>query len=422
MAVRTGNARLQEKGEFSMCRTEVYVIVGTMVAAAIIALAGCGGTSSITGGVRPGPVTTWGTETVVLGEPLVDDGLRYRWRDVDSTLYTTDCGEPDAEPPIPPQDFQTAYSYADASVSASFATPAEQLVVTLTGTGLKPNFAYQLKLEGLPQEDPTANGILRNLGRRWRNLGYLIFGYFVTDKEGKIVTCASSTWNPDTSIPVDSSYHVLWRLSRTPGDNDGPVITHNIIQTCFGYDGNGTGDTVGVYGEWEPGRPTPGTLVLPEGSYTCLLRLTEETFHEQEADWDSMWDGWKSVLDAQISFTIGSGGGPGPETHDVAVTEIGVSPRIPVAGQPAVVAVTVLNEGTEAEETDVSLADTSDGSATVVPSAAQPVSLSPGASATLEFTWTPEQTGFHVLEASASQVPEETDTADNVKSRKVKVR
>jgi len=266
-----------------------------IAAVGCLLMVGCGGA-----GLPPDPgflgtaVRFAPPSATTLTPPAVDDGLIPRWLDVDDTAYTT--------------AFRNSFDYAAAQVSASWVTPAPQLVVTLNGTGLKPNFAYQVKLEGLPKIDRQANQILASLGRSWRNVGYLIAGYFVTDSGGNIVTTASSQCWPDTETPIDSSYHVLWKTSqRSRGANDGPIITHQVIQTPWGYAVTEptTGGTVGVYAEWEPNRPLPGELVLPDRKYTCLLRLTEETFHMTDY-------GWKTVLDAQIQFTIGAAAPPPP--------------------------------------------------------------------------------------------------------------
>ena len=73
-----------------------------------------------------------------------------------------------------------------------------------------------------------------------------------------------------------------------------------------------------MYAELEPGRPRPGKLVLPERSYTCLLRLTEEAFHMKDASGALIY-GWKSVLDTPIQFTIGAAPPPPPPSATGAI-------------------------------------------------------------------------------------------------------
>lgn len=273
------------------------LIVGT----ACLIVAGCGGAGLPSDpGFADTAVRLTPSSAVSLTPPAVDDGLIPRWLDVADTAYTP--------------AFQSSFDYADAQVSASWVTPAPQLVITLNGTGLKPNFAYQIKLEGLPALDPQGNQILASVGRSWEGLGYLIAGYFVTDAAGAITRTASSKWWPNTATPIDSSYHVLWKTSqRNPGPSDGPIITHQVLQTpgAYAVAEPTPGDTVEVYAEWEPDRPLPGELVLADRKYTCLLRLTEEAFH-MTGSTGSLIYGWKTVLDAQMQFTIGPAAPPPP--------------------------------------------------------------------------------------------------------------
>jgi hypothetical protein len=98
--------------------------------------------------------------------------------------------------------------------------------------------------------------------------------------------------------------------------------------------------------------------------------------------------------------------------HDVAVTSIQPPPApVPINSSKTVV-VNVTNQGTEKETFSVRLTD-SLGSTI---SGAQSVNLNDGASASLTFNWIPTTRGNHVLTATADTVPNETDTADNVKS------
>src|SRR4029077_7251492 len=79
---------------------------------------------------------------------------------------------------------------------------------------------------------------------------------------------------------------------------------------------------------------------------------------------------------------------------------------------PKTVVVTVANQGTEKETFSVSLTD----NLAAAISAAQSVTLFPGASASLNFSFAPIQMGNHLLTANAGPVPNETDTADNTMS------
>jgi subtilisin family serine protease len=96
--------------------------------------------------------------------------------------------------------------------------------------------------------------------------------------------------------------------------------------------------------------------------------------------------------------------------HDIAVTSI-VAPSWVVEGNLVSVNVSVTNEGTYDKGFTVTLTDTSDD----VGIGSETVTLVAGASTTITFSWntTDATLGDHVLNATASGVSGETDTADN---------
>ncbi len=110
--------------------------------------------------------------------------------------------------------------------------------------------------------------------------------------------------------------------------------------------------------------------------------------------------------------------GPPPNKHDVAITSIS-APSSVLINDTANIDVTVANKGTYAETTTVTLTDTYDGG--IIGS--QDVTLNAGASTVVTFMWdtTGEALVDHVLEATASVVEGETETADNSMATKVKV-
>jgi hypothetical protein len=106
--------------------------------------------------------------------------------------------------------------------------------------------------------------------------------------------------------------------------------------------------------------------------------------------------------------------GAGP-IRDVAVTAVS-APGSVLQNDPADVEVTVANEGALSETFDVSLTDTPPGGGVAgTVSGPQTVTLAPGASTTLTFTWdtTGATVGIHRLTATAETLPDETDTGDN---------
>jgi hypothetical protein len=242
----------------------------------------------------------------------------FRWMDIADFLYST--------------DYQANFNYDQPSVTLTFCTAANIFAGTLKVTGLKPNFAYQIKLVGKPENiwgedgDDSANERIGYAGRWWRLQpnpgnsndaeyeeykddpnyvyeGYLFFDFFVTDQYG----------NAMLSFLTNSSFHVLWATPdstgygtghRTHGLNDSPVryygFTASPTSNIYAYNTDFGDAHVGIFAEWEPDRAPPGELKLPVGSYNCRFILTEESFHQ-----NGLGGGWASVLgNDDIFFTI----------------------------------------------------------------------------------------------------------------------
>jgi len=222
----------------------------------------------------------WG-DVVTADLYAIADASGQYWNDIAGTAYSS--------------DFQSSYSYNDASVSLSYESYDDYWFrASLSATGLKPNFCYQVKLNGKPEAywveggDDISNEALGYAGRWWRNepnpgnaddsnyetykddpdyvyTGYLVYDFFVTDVDG----------NAEIEIVSDNSYHVVWKTSqRTAQANDGPVRDYNV-----------DGTPVSIYGEWEPTRALPGELALRPGKYDVQFFLTEESFHDSGASW-----------------------------------------------------------------------------------------------------------------------------------------
>lgn len=225
-----------------------------------------------------------------------------RWKDVAGNMYE---GTPDTTP--------TSQDYAGASVGVTYGVSGQQLTGTVTATGLKPNFAYQLKLEG--STDIWTNSTLQAIGRDSSGTGYLPFGFFVTDENG----------DATTSFITDSSFHVLYRTSDStgttgtygfgmPGVNDGPISYYSFDPdpSSAWYSTDYGAANVGVYGAYEPGRALPGTLDLPYGDYICKFVLTEESFHDTSGTFHpgwGIWSGapggsWASPFKGEIEFSV----------------------------------------------------------------------------------------------------------------------
>jgi len=120
------------------------------------------------------------------------------------------------------------------------------------------------------------------------------------------------------------------------------------------------------------------------------------------------------IVDAEAAV----GGGSPPDEHDVAITAIN-APSSVLQGDTATISVTVENQGTSAETTTVTLTDNYDEGEIDF----QSVSLAIDESAVITFSWdtSGEGVGDHILEATASQVSGETETADNSMTTTVNV-
>lgn len=215
-----------------------------------------------------------------------------RWKDVAGNMY---------EGPLPASgNSWRNNAYTGASVSVDYWVTGSRLTGTITATGLKPNFAYQLKLEGSGVSGDWTNNILKSLGRTTDDgkMGYLPFGSLVTDNSG----------NATVPFVTDSSFHVLYRTPDSTGitgtygvvartGNDGPVsyYTFDPDPSSPWYSADYGPATVGIYGNWEPGRALPGTLQLPDGTYICKFVLTEESFHDSGGTFHPGWGIWSGA-------------------------------------------------------------------------------------------------------------------------------
>ncbi len=75
----------------------------------------------------------------------------FRWKDVAGNLYA--------------MAFRESYSYTQSTVVITYHNRGDALRGTLQATNLKPHFAYQLKLSGLPESDTNSNENLGFSGR-----------------------------------------------------------------------------------------------------------------------------------------------------------------------------------------------------------------------------------------------------------------
>jgi hypothetical protein len=249
---------------------------------------------------NPGP----GMATVA----LVPTGLSapQRWADVAGNEYEAVWRE--------------AFSYGNARVRVAYAQRGATFDGAIMARGLKPNFAYQIKLVG-DRADTWSFETIGYLGRwlidpanttrtNFRDMeyrrrkddpgleieAYILFDYFVTDHEG----------NATKSFSLDSSYHVLWSRTlnrkRRPRREDSQVFAHTATPTGNAYSPSTPGEAVTVQmwleHEWVNRRPAKTRLRLPAGTYRAAVQLTEESFHLTKKG------GWARVLRGPVEFEI----------------------------------------------------------------------------------------------------------------------
>lgn len=244
-----------------------------------------------------------------------------RWRDIAGAAYS--------------KKFRAEFDYFDTQVhrvEVSCQPEASTLTGVITAHGLKPWFAYQLKLVGItgvlgPAEADNADDVaawsswqLGRLGRWWCDdchwnvsdadlaqhladghtvRGYLLFDWFVTDAAGDAVH----------QFALDSSLHVLWRVGqRDRSPQDSTPRWYAIERGDYAYPPDLVDVTaqVGLFAEWEPDRPPIGEVKLPPGEYRVALNLTEESFHDNMDDERALEGGgfWAWVLQAELGFEV----------------------------------------------------------------------------------------------------------------------
>jgi len=227
-----------------------------------------------------------------------------RWSDISGNYYSP--------------KFISEFSYQSTNTSAPAVwvridPVANTLQGRLEARRLKPNFAYQIKLFGLYDQDKHAFEIIGRHGR-WRMPGwatnysdkdyeeygqkekveaYLFFDFFVTDIMGNAVR----------EFALDSSLHVLWNARR-----GSPWVPDDTVDVVVIADGHNyarpkhTFSTEYLWAEVELKRynTLPQVISLPQGSYKASIILTEESFHS--ADRDGGW--WATVYHCPIEFQI----------------------------------------------------------------------------------------------------------------------
>ena len=210
----------------------------------------------------------------------------------------------------------------------AYSNAGSKLYGTLTASNLKPNFAYQLKLVGIPGS--VGNEQIGFAGRWWqeewngatwingqnkndqdyidnrnalysdgppvylyRFTGYLVFDYFITENNGAVTIL----------FETGSSYHVLWKTTqRISTINDGPTKTAIFDPASSEPAYYGDAQEVYIFGEWE--RLPKGQVNLQPGEYNCQIILTEESFHGLTGELAVLAGNWAGAMTANLNFQI----------------------------------------------------------------------------------------------------------------------
>ena len=248
-----------------------------------------------------------GDAVTVLMQPVAGK-KEERWRDLADNPYS--------------RKFRRGFRYDGSGnwkprVTVTYSRRADTFRGRVVAEQLKPNCAYQMKLQGR-WEDRTAFERIGRVGRWWLPAGsstnftdedyerfaqkekaaaYIFFDFFVTDERG----------HAEKDFSLDSSLHVLWHTPADTYEKESPLLTprsvlHLIVSNPDIYENpSSTKTTAGVVAEAEQGggRAEPRSVRLPDGEYNVTLLLTEESFH---GSGDAGW--WASVMQADVSFEI----------------------------------------------------------------------------------------------------------------------
>lgn len=201
------------------------------------------------------------------------------------------------------------FSYTKSRVVLSYNLQQTGVVFRghIEAEGLKPNFAYQMKLCGKPsfgnrgwgaQGDDKTNDDIGYQGRWWDDtvqqggwddyyrslylkaplskrhsmVGYLFVGDFVTDEQGKA----------SHDFACDRPLHITWQDKQITKLKHLPAGTFSVGSTAVPYLGYGGPQAMRTVKLWYEHEANRGLHVkLPAGKYNCRFLITEESFHSK---------------------------------------------------------------------------------------------------------------------------------------------
>jgi hypothetical protein len=245
------------------------------------------------------------TATNSLAMKGIDDPENERWCDVAGNSYSS--------------EFIRRFSYSKPSTNG----PLVRLFVDKKGPtfsgkleahGLKPNFAYQMKLRGVFKHRKSFEAI--GYAGRWRLPGlytnyrdedyiayakkedaeaYIFFDYFVTDADGKAIR----------DFALDSCLHVIWsashqRLADRDEDMFLAIVWAKNPEIYSRPKNQGTIERIWSEIESPRYKSIDQKRFLPAGDYNAEMVLTEESFHS----WYRDGGYWATVYSAPVQFTV----------------------------------------------------------------------------------------------------------------------
>lgn len=296
--------------------------------AIVLSVAAVGGCSllppndhySVPYGMEDTLIVTQAEETLL--RPLtVVEPQEPRWRDIGDAPYS--------------DEFRESFSYRNSErhrVRVTWESDASALSGTVNAVGLKPWFAYQLKLMGaapiagsferdnLASPEQWSSFQLGRVGRWWCEdcqwnvgdgdlrlhiqndhtvHGYVLFDWFVTDGSG----------DAEHTFALVNSLRVLWRVDqRERSAKDTHPRWYELARSPQFYPPTYAEEAprFAIFGEWEPGRADLGEASLPAGRYAVNLNITEETFHANLDEARELAGGgfWAQVLEAAVEFEV----------------------------------------------------------------------------------------------------------------------
>jgi hypothetical protein len=158
------------------------------------------------------------------------------------------------------------------SGSITYESEGPSFMGSLTVDGLIVGMRYQMKLDGQPSDDLTANNNIGSIGRWW-----------VIDPSDPSGWGGRNATDDNVQSERDAGYTVLgYILFDSFVYTGGPMSLDFYLDSSYHTDSNP-----------QPGRPAPGEVIMPTGDYLVTFLLTEDS-----APWGT------PLLKQDISFTV----------------------------------------------------------------------------------------------------------------------